>query len=148
MSSNVKEWWSEGLRFQCQQSGKCCVSHGEYGYVYLTPQDRRNMAKVLGLRTTQFTKTYCEKTDGVYHLKDSGGPACTFLKNNRCTVYEARPMQCKTWPFWPETMSPKAWKKDVVKFCPGVGKGRVWSGDQIQAALDNQRHWEDELTKP
>ncbi len=139
-----KPWWSEGLKFQCQQSGKCCVSHGEYGYVYLTKKDRQNMAQVLGISTTAFTKKYCAKTDGIYHLVDDGA-ACTFLKNNKCTVYEARPMQCRTWPFWPETMSPKAWKKDVVKFCPGVGKGSVWSRDQIAAALDNQKEWEDDL---
>jgi len=138
-------WWKDGLQFQCQQSGKCCVSHGEYGFVYLTLEDRQNIARVLKMTTAAFTKKYCKKTDGVYHVVDTG-PNCRFLEHNKCTVYEARPMQCKTWPFWPETMSPKAWKQDVVKFCPGVGKGPVWSRDQIQAALDDQKVWEDQLT--
>jgi len=137
-----KPWWGEGLRFQCQQSGKCCVSHGEYGFVYLTKEDRRNIAQVLGMKTAQFTKKYCTKTEGAFHLKDDGSPACVFLKNKQCQVYEARPTQCRTWPFWPETMSPKSWKKDVVKFCPGVGKGRLWSKDEISKALKDQKDWE------
>ena len=29
-------------------------------------------------------------------------------------------MQCRTWPFWPENMSSKAWTS-IAAFCPGVG---------------------------
>lgn len=138
-------WWKNGIRFECQQSGKCCVSHGEYGFVYLTLQDRRNIAKELGLSTTVFTKKYCAKTDGVFHITDRGGPACLFLKNKQCTIYKARPTQCRTWPFWPETMSAKAWKKDVLKFCPGVNKGRLYSAKEIDKTLKEQEEWETQL---
>jgi uncharacterized protein len=140
------DWWAKGVRFECQQSGNCCISHGEYGFVYLTKDDRKNMAEVLGLRTSDFTRKYCTKTEGIFHLKDDG-KACTFLKNNRCTVYKARPMQCRTWPFWPETMGAKAWKKEVAQFCPGVGKGKVWDQEKIAEALKKQIAWEDELVK-
>ena len=139
-------WFKDGLQFQCQQSGKCCVSHGEYGFVYLTESDRKNIAKKLGMKTKDFVKKYCAQTEGVWHIVDDGA-ACTFLKNNRCTVYEARPMQCRTWPFWPETMSPKAWKQDVVKFCPGVGKGPLRTAAEITTTLANQTAWEDELAE-
>ena len=141
-----KNWWSKGVRFECQQSGNCCISHGEYGYVYLTKEDRKNMAAVLKMTTSTFTRKYCTKTDGVFHLKDDGA-ACTFLKNKKCTVYKARPMQCRTWPFWPETMGAKSWKKDVVHFCPGVGKGPLWSKEKISEALTQQKEWEAELVK-
>jgi len=52
---------------------------------------------------------------------------CRFLDpvtKKRCLVYEARPAQCRTWPFWPENMNARAWDREVVAFCPGVGKGR------------------------
>lgn len=142
-----KLWWAEGVQFQCQQSGNCCISHGEYGYVYLTKEDRQNIAKVLGISTTAFTKKYCDKTEGAFHLKDLGGPACMFLKDKKCTVYKARPTQCRTWPFWPETMGAKAWKRDVVNFCPGVGKGRVWSPEEIAQLVNEQAAWERDLIK-
>ncbi|HRO66077.1 MAG TPA: YkgJ family cysteine cluster protein [Pseudobdellovibrionaceae bacterium] len=149
MKLDGKEWWREGVRFQCQGSGKCCTSHGEYGFVYMTPKDRRNMAKVLGLSTSEFTKKYCEKVDGVWRLKERpDNPDCLFLEGgNRCGVYEGRPMQCRTWPFWPEVLNPKAWAKDVVKFCPGVGKGRVWSGDEIEKLIREQVEWDQEIGK-
>lgn len=140
-----REWWEDGVRFQCQGSGRCCVSRGEYGYVYLTLEERRKMAKFLKLSTSAFTRKYCQKTDGIYHLKDGDGPECIFLTGKRCSVYEVRPMQCRTWPFWPEVMNAKAWAKEVQAFCPGVGKGRLISGEEIRFILEKQSQWEEEL---
>jgi Fe-S-cluster containining protein len=145
----VSRWWEEkGVRFECQGSGRCCVSRGQYGFVYLTPDDRRQMARVLKMRTAAFTRKFCKKTDGVWHLKDGDGPECLFLKDgNRCSVYEGRPQQCRTWPFWPEVMNAKSWKKEVATYCPGIGKGRLYSGEEIQAILDSQSSWTDDLAK-
>jgi Fe-S-cluster containining protein len=139
------KWWAEGVQFECQGSGRCCVSHGEFGFVYLTGDDRKKMAGLLKLTTSAFTRKYCRMTDGVWHLKDGEGPECIFLKNKRCTVYEARPVQCRTWPFWPEVMGAKAWKKEVAQFCPGVGKGPVRRPEEIQKTLDEQIDWENKL---
>jgi Fe-S-cluster containining protein len=124
-------WWSEGIRFECQETGRCCVSHGAYGYVYLTLHDRRRLARHLGLTTLQFTRRYCGKTGGHFHLKDASGP-CQFLEGKRCSVYQGRPTQCRTWPFWPENMKPKVWDSQITTFCPGVGKGRLYSGEEIR----------------
>jgi Fe-S-cluster containining protein len=132
-----KSFYEKGIRFQCQGSGKCCVSHGQFGFVYVTLQDRKRFAEHLGMSTREFTKKYCEKTDGFFHLKDSKdlNGDCLFLKNQRCSVYEARPTQCRTWPFWPEVMNAKTWKMEVQSFCPGVGKGPVWKAAEIEALL-------------
>ncbi|MBC7371318.1 MAG: YkgJ family cysteine cluster protein [Bdellovibrionaceae bacterium] len=134
-----KEWWREGVRFQCQGSGKCCTSHGEFGFVFMTLEDRKRMAKVLNMRVSEFTKKHCQKAGGIYHLIEvKGQPDCKFLEGVRCGVYEGRPTQCRTWPFWPEVMSPKAWKKDVVEFCPGVGKGPLIPAEEIERILNEQ----------
>lgn len=139
------EWWEAGVRFECQGSGKCCVSRGEYGFVYMTLKDRKRMAKVLGQPLTKFTEKYCAKTDGVHHLIDGDGPDCLFLINGKCSVYEGRPDQCRSWPFWPEVMTAKRWKKDVEAFCPGVGKGRIWKAEEIRSIIEAQTKSEYDL---
>ena len=142
MSFTVLE---KGVKFECQGSGKCCLSRGEYGYVYMTLKDRRQMAKVLGLSTTSFTKKYCDKqSDGLYHLK-SKSEECMFLDGNQCEVYEGRPTQCRTWPFWPEVMNAKSWKKEVKDFCPGVGRGKYYSPQEIKEILEFQKRSESEV---
>ena len=128
-------WWKNGVKFQCQGSGKCCVSRGEYGYVYLTLKDRRLLAEHFGLTTRQFTKTYCDKDSNGYWKLNDFTKSCRFLEGKGCTVYEARPTQCRTWPFWPEVMSARNWAKEVAAYCPGVGKGRLWTKEEIQTQL-------------
>jgi Fe-S-cluster containining protein len=130
-----KKFWSEGIRFECQGTGRCCTSRGSYGYIYFTLADRRRLAKKLGVATRKFTRDYCINTDGYFHLKFPEKD-CQFLDGKKCTVYEARPAQCRTWPFWPENLTPRAWKKDVVSFCPGIGKGRLYSAAEIQTLAD------------
>jgi hypothetical protein len=127
----AQPWWQNGVQFECQETGRCCVSRDAYGYVYLTLADRQRLARHLGLSTQQFTRRYCARTEGHYHLKDTLGP-CQFLEGKRCGVYQARPNQCRTWPFWPENLRAKVWNEDIARFCPGVGKGRTWSGEEIR----------------
>ena len=139
-------WWDEGIRFECQGSGKCCTSHGEFGFVFLTKSDRQRMAKHLKISTLSFSKKYCDKKNGAFHLKEDGiNLDCLFLKDKKCSIYEARPTQCRTWPFWPEIMNAKSWKKEVVDFCPGVGKGKVISAKKIKENLELQKISEDDL---
>lgn len=143
MSGARARWWDAGVRFGCIGSGRCCVSRGAYGYVYLTLEDRRRLARSLGIPTRQFTREYCERTNGLFHLRETG-PDCRFLVENRCSVYDARPTQCRTWPFWPENMSAKAWTA-IATFCPGVGRGPLVSGDAIENVLREQRRSTAEL---
>lgn len=151
MSSRIqKDFYARGLKFECQGSGKCCISRGEYGFVFLTEDDRENMAQKLGLSTTAFTKKYCKKSDGAWRLRDNKkGPECVFLNSKKqCSVYKSRPTQCRTWPFWPENMNAKSWSSEVSPFCPGVGKGKGVSASQIEVQLVDQLKAESELFSP
>jgi len=147
----TQDWWKQGVRFQCQGSGKCCTSHGEFGYVFLTLEDRKRMAKHLKVATSVFTRIYCTKLKVserrfAWHLnEDKKNPDCLFLKGKGCSIYEARPTQCRTWPFWPEVMEPKAWKRDVMDFCPGVGKGPLIEANEISRQLNLQNKSESKL---
>lgn len=145
-----KRFYKEGLHFECQGSGKCCVSRGQYGFVYLTKEDRKLMADSLNLSAGEFKKRYVKVTDGVSHLvQPEESDDCVFLKHNRCEVYEARPTQCRTWPFWPENMNSKAWQRDVVNFCPGASvkktKRSLKSSRVIEEQLKIQAESEKEL---
>ncbi len=133
-----KGFYRNGIRFQCQGEGKCCVSRGKYGYVYLSFNDRRRLAEHFNLTTAGFTSKYVEKEDGMYQLKYQNAD-CPFLKNNRCEVYEARPWQCRTWPFWPENMNSQVWESEVRSYCPGVGKGKLYTSDEIEEILKKRK---------
>jgi len=108
--SKGKHFYKDGIRFKCQGEGKCCVTRGRYGYVYLSFSDRRRLAAHFRMSTTAFTAAFTKKVDGLYELRYTGRD-CPFLRDYRCAVYEARPWQCRTWPFWPENMNSVVWEK-------------------------------------
>ena len=141
-----KTWYSEGIFFECQGSGRCCTSHGEFGYVYFTEEDVAQAAKVLKISKDAFVAQYCQRVEGLLALKDNGtNPDCIFLKDKRCSIYKGRPTQCRTWPFWPEVMNAKKWRKSMETFCTGINKGRLYSAQEIDQILDIQKKSEQDI---
>lgn len=127
-------WFKDGLRFTCTQCGNCCATvdpHTELA-VHYTDAELQKLAGVLNLTTDQFEKQYTHLVEGERSLnsKPRGpGSSCVFLsEDNGCLVYEARPTQCRTWPFWKDNLtSQKAWQaaKADDSGCPGMDTGRL-----------------------
>ena len=118
-----RAWYADGLRFACQPGcGKCCTRHGEYDFVYLEREDVARLASHFNVPVKEFRARWTKKDDGHTILR-MDGPACPFLDGTRCTVYDARPAQCGTFPFWPENLKSRAGWDELGRFCPGVGKG-------------------------
>lgn len=136
--SKGRRFYEQGIRFECKGEGKCCLSRGKYGYVYLSFNDRKRLAAHFNISTNEFTTTYTSKVDGLYQLNYTDND-CPFLKNNRCDVYESRPWQCRTWPFWPENMDSAVWEQEVAPYCPGIGKGRLYSAEEIEEILKKKK---------
>ena len=64
---------------------------------------------------------------------------CIFLgKDNGCKVYEARPVQCRTYPFWPEVVNSRtSWTREA-KRCEGIERGKRVPLSRIRKALASQ----------
>ncbi len=125
-------WYADGLRFACQACGRCCG--GAPGYVWLDREELAAMARAARCDVKLFRRTYVRKLWRGLSLKEKANYDCVMLAaDGRCTVYEVRPTQCRTWPFWPSNLKdPKAWA-EAAKRCPGVGQGPLYAFEQIDA---------------
>ena len=115
-------WYMEEseLPFECTGCGKCCRTKGD---VYMDPEETLAASKLLNLSVREFTDQYAKMEDvesgwTLLRSKSEEG-SCIFLneENNQCQIYEARPLQCSTYPFWPRIMSNKnSWNEEVRIF--------------------------------
>lgn len=130
------------VKFKCQPDcGKCCISRGQYGFVFLTEMDMKNLEAYLGIPRSDWATAsdflFTRRSNGIPERAwyfTGGEKQCRFLQGTKCSVYEARPVQCRTFPFWPENMNPRVW--DTLKeFCPGIGKGKEWDDEDIGSTV-------------
>ena len=141
------EWYADGLRFECTQCGNCCT--GPPGAVWFNAKEGRQLAETLGLDEATFRKRFARRLDDGWSLQEretEHGYDCVFLDRSTlpgkaiCGVYEARPSQCRTWPFWPENLrSPRAWATTKrVTPCPGMDSGKLVPVERIRVIRDQE----------
>jgi uncharacterized protein len=132
------------MKFKCQEScgGKCCVSPNEKNFIFLTQEDMQRLEDFLRIPPLEFAEgnyfdstrfAQYKKPKFLWFMRDSVGKACRFLKAGKCSVYEARPTQCRTFPFWPEL----DWEK-VRETCPGIGVGEKLTKETIRGKFREQ----------
>ncbi|MDX8430351.1 MAG: YkgJ family cysteine cluster protein [Candidatus Algichlamydia australiensis] len=114
-----KPWYSGGLRFKCTECGGCCT--GSPGYVWLEEKDIEALISYLKISRSAFLRRYTRQVGKrISLLEDSTTFDCVFLKENRCTVYAARPKQCRTFPFWPSLLRSKKDWESARSYCEGI----------------------------
>jgi uncharacterized protein len=123
-------WYQDGLRFTCTQCGKCCT--GAPGFVWVTDEEIDKLAAARGMKRAEFAAVYTYKTRGKVSLRERNNGDCIFYDADKgCTVYAARPMQCRTWPFWESNLTtPEKWE-ETEAVCPGSGEGDLIPVEEI-----------------
>ncbi len=127
----------ETCRFECTKCGLCCTNRGEYAHVYLNDDEVRALAAYLGLAPRAFRRSYTFRDEYGWTQLKFDGDACVFLdaETNACGVYAVRPIQCATFPFWRDLLKDGEWTEEARALCEGVGRGRAWGADEVEARM-------------
>jgi len=130
-------FYAGGLRFECTRCSRCC--RGEPGYVFLSREDLEDLAEGLELSRSEVLARYCRtvRVGGIprVSLRERANYDCIFWRPKGCSVYDHRPLQCRSYPFWPANLcSPEHWR-ELQAHCPGAGKGSLHSREEIQEWL-------------
>lgn len=117
-------WYKEGLKFKCTECGKCCT--GPSGYVFISEEEIVQMATLLKISPDLFKRKYTRLCDNRYALTErkqlNGDYDCVFLEGKKCTIYQARPKQCRTFPWWKDHLkSEESWKL-AAQDCEGISE--------------------------
>ena len=123
-------WYAAGLRFSCRRCGACCT--GDPGHVWLGPGEAAALAVRLGMAEAAFLQRYARRVYGLVSLREEADGRCVLYDPGAgCVAYEARPRQCRSWPFWPRLLaSQRAWEEAAAE-CPGMGSGELFDPEGI-----------------
>ena len=72
--------------------------------------------------------------DGDLSLNEKGGSCdCVFLQDHKRSIYDVRPLQCRTFPWWVSNLSSlEAWQQ-AATLCEGIcDKGERLTRDEIE----------------
>jgi uncharacterized protein len=134
-------FYAQGLRFCCARCSACC--RYESGFVFLSEKDVSLLGAVLNMGYNTFTEAYCRwipagNGDLQLSLKEKSNFDCIFWAKEPaegCTVYDKRPLQCRSFPFWPSIVNSKRNWEMAAQDCPGIGKGKLHSQDSVDKWL-------------
>lgn len=133
-------WFSAGLAFECAGCGRCCAGP-EDGFVWANEQEIAALAAHLNMEIDVFRRRYMKRVGRRFTLiMEPTTKDCPFLsppgeEGRHCTVYEVRPTQCRTWPFWPSNlMHPDDWARTGMR-CPGINRGKLHTCTEIESRL-------------
>jgi uncharacterized protein len=131
-------WYREGLAFTCTRCGACCT--GAPGFVWVEADEIARLADYRNQPFAEFTRQFVRRVGQRYSLIEKPSGDCIFWDRQAgCTVYPARPVQCQTFPFWPENLETREAWNQVQDRCPGAGRGQFFSVDEIEAAAARTR---------
>lgn len=130
-----KKFYKRGLRFECTGCGQCCTHPG--GYVAVTAEEAGEISKFLEIDEGEFLEDYLlpGPDEQSFQLRSRSNGECILLQENRCSIYALRPLQCRTFPFWPENLKSAYRWKLTAQECPGIGQGRLFEEVEISRLL-------------
>ena len=137
-----KQFYENGLQFECTRCSYCC--RHEPGYVFLSDNDLDAMVKELKISESEFIEKYCSKVDiGFFNrlsLIEKDNHDCIFWSEKGCAVYKARPLQCRSYPFWIQVVESEETWNEESRSCPGIGKWKVHSKKDIEEWLEKRKN--------
>lgn len=133
-------FYNNGLKFSCQGCNYCCSS--EPGYVFLSQNDLTLLAQGMNMTEEAFINTYCRKVDmGAFYmvsLIEKENYDCIFLSEKGCKVYNFRPTQCRTYPFWANVLENETTWNEESKLCKGMNHGKLYTKKEIEDKLNKR----------
>lgn len=129
-----RPFYEAGLRFECKKDcSRCCG--GSPGYVFMDEDEQKAIEDHLGLDHPQFLEEYTKQVGERISLRDleEDNWNCIMLKDGKCSVYEVRPLQCRTFPFWAQNIFTRREWEETAQECPGIGTGRLYSEEEIES---------------
>jgi len=117
--------YPRSLHFQCTECALCCGdTRSRTRSILLLKREADQISRITSQPVEGFATKIENREPYVYMMRKTAADGkCFFLEENRCTIYEKRPLICRFYPF--ELTASKDGKYCFLptEECPGIGIG-------------------------
>ena len=103
--------------------------------MFLSQSDLDQLSVFLKLPADEVRARYCREVNWGgstrLSLREQANYDCVFWGEGGCTVYASRPLQCRSFPFWPSQLADRESWETAAQDCPGIGLGPLHSAIEI-----------------
>jgi len=123
--------FSSGIRFRCLPGcGLCCRTYR----IPLMESDLDRLKQVVEPEACSRIAFVKHEQGAAAFMENRKGEGCCYLDEDaRCSVYDIRPLYCRTYPLIRDTY--EQLEMSVDHTCPGLGEGDPLSTEQIEEAF-------------
>lgn len=113
------------LRWTCVRCANSCRDlPGHKRSILLTGHDTERIARTTGRATREFSTALRSHFPYERKMKKVRG-RCIFLNGSTCSIYKARPLICRFYPFFLRRSGKRALEIGFDPACSGIGSGTV-----------------------
>lgn len=106
--------------------------------MYLNRDDIARIAEYLKISRAEFKRRYLCGTSPL-RFRKVRHKQCPFLLENGCSVHEVKPLQCSSFPYWPELLEDATERQEAAKYCPGLGHGPLVNIELAQEVAEQMK---------
>lgn len=134
--------YPKDIRFRCNKCTLCCGdAKARVRHILLLKKEAERISEITSKSAEMFATEIEGHEPYVYEMiKTEEKGKCFFLKENKCTIYNLRPLICRFYPFQLSPAKGGKYKFFCTKECPGIGKGKKLGKNHFENLF--QHAWE------
>jgi len=113
----------------------CCCNCEKIDMPILLPFEVKEISRIYKKPSDEFAKKLTEHLYQMKRIDDDEKKGCIFFINNRCSIYEKRPIDCRLFPFDFKEINGDYWVIYYDKVCHAIPTDR----DEIDLCAHNMR---------
>ncbi|MCW8802213.1 MAG: YkgJ family cysteine cluster protein [Candidatus Bathyarchaeota archaeon] len=114
-------------RFVCEKCARCCGdTEDTIRHVLLLKTEAKKISDIISKEIEEFADEVFGFEPYIYEMKKTEPDGkCLFLENNRCRIYEIRPLICRFYPFELKNLGNNNYSFLFTTHCKGIGQGPI-----------------------